>query len=772
MHIDNFGNIVSNNSMPIQFVNYLFNNTPKRNEQYDVDSNGDIYFIKDSIGEFGQTGVEYHLTRYIRKLSKAGAILWDLPLPYSPTTSDVTFLDIDEIKIINDTIILMGESVYDTYADSGYSATLTPTVLFYNTSGNLIYQFISQETMIENSPPEYSDNPIEYFQKAPNGEFMFLQQFVQNNIPKGYVPLIKCLNPTTSSLAYEVDLLHILDPGMDWFNLVWTPEIVAYPYPAGEMSFFCYFRINESNYPADNGIQFRLDDTGNILYVNNAYGINIPNNQETDFLNMQNGMIHCASTTGTYNSGFTPIYNRWCYNCSENISGKVYYDSLNDCVDIGDYGLPNILVSVDSGLHYFFTDTNGEFISYLDPGPHNLAPTSNQLVYWYSNCGPMPLNVNAPASPNMSSGNEIPFFPLPNVHDLKLFINGTVARPGFQTNTYLTLKNQGTVNESGVLELFYDSILFTFDYAIPTPDSSGFGYVSWNYNNIPIFGSNDYLVTLTVGGVIGDTFTNSAQAGDLLLDTIPNDNINSFTDTIIGSFDPNDKQVFPKGTGPEGFITPYDTLLEYLVRFQNTGTDTAFTVRIEDDLDLDLDISTLQIGLSSHPYTVQLHERKLIFTFNNILLPDSGTDFAGSNGMIQYFIEQNPSLTRGTEIKNTAEIYFDFNAAVVTNTVINTIEWATGTDEEITSLQESVLKAYPNPFSGALYVEWNYLEPIRSLSLWNLQGQLIGDFTNLTKGLLSGKTEIGIQNADIPNGIYFLKVETETGIKVLKLAKQ
>jgi hypothetical protein len=189
-------------------------------------------------------------------------------------------------------------------------------------------------------------------------------------------------------------------------------------------------------------------------------------------------------------------------------------------------------------------------------------------------------------------------------------------------------------------------------------------------------------------------------------------------------------------------------------------------------IDEDLDLATLQIGIASHPYTVQLNGRKLIFTFDNIMLPDSGANFAASNGLIQYFIEQKPGLPIGTEIKNIAAIYFDFNAPIITNMVTNTIDWATGVSHSNATIDSPILKAYPNPFGNSLHLEWNYAEPLLSLTLWNLQGQKVGDFTSLTKGNLSGKVDLGTQSTSLPNGIYFLKAETETSLKMLKVVKQ
>lgn len=142
----------------------------------------------------------------------------------------------------------------------------------------------------------------------------------------------------------------------------------------------------------------------------------------------------------------------------------------------------------------------------------------------------------------------------------------------------------------------------------------------------------------------------------------------------IGSYDPNDKKAYPKGYGNEHFIEP-NTDIEYHIRFQNTGTDTAFTVVIEDPLSEHLDITTVRPGAGSHPYTYQItKERTLVFRFDNILLPDSTTNEPASHGFVKFRVKQKPNLPGGTIINNTAYIYFDFNEAIVTNTYRHEVE--------------------------------------------------------------------------------------------------
>jgi len=143
---------------------------------------------------------------------------------------------------------------------------------------------------------------------------------------------------------------------------------------------------------------------------------------------------------------------------------------------------------------------------------------------------------------------------------------------------------------------------------------------------------------------------------------------------VTGSYDPNDKAGTPLGIGTGHWVYP-NGKIDYLIRFQNTGTDTAFTVVIRDTLEMDLDIFSVKSGSSSHNYTFKMHgPRVLEWTFNNILLPDSFINEPASNGFVSFTVNQNADLPDGTEITNTADIYFDFNAPVITNTSIHKID--------------------------------------------------------------------------------------------------
>ncbi len=141
----------------------------------------------------------------------------------------------------------------------------------------------------------------------------------------------------------------------------------------------------------------------------------------------------------------------------------------------------------------------------------------------------------------------------------------------------------------------------------------------------------------------------------------------------VGSYDPNDKRGFPKGFCENHVIHP-NTDLEYQIRFQNTGTDTAFNIVIKDTLSQYLNPITLRPGASSHSYDFELLGQGVVqFTFENIMLPDSNVNVQGSHGFVEFKIDQRPDLSFGTVLENEAAIFFDFNEPIITNKVIHTI---------------------------------------------------------------------------------------------------
>ena len=239
----------------------------------------------------------------------------------------------------------------------------------------------------------------------------------------------------------------------------------------------------------------------------------------------------------------------------------------------------------------------------------------------------------------------------------------------------------------------------------------------------------------------------------------------------IGSFDPNDKQVIPAGRGMDHHLVP-NTPLEYTIRFQNTGSDTAFFVNILDTLSEHLDLETLWPVASSHKYNMTYlkpttaGQRILRFEFNPIHLPDSSTDQEGSNGFIKFRARMKPNLPLGTRIENKAAIYFDFNEPVITNTVFHTLHnppgYSLSTDKFASRIPLSV---YPNPTTGHLQIDLG--APYRDVEL--VVRNVLGQSLFSKKYDILQQTEIELDGA---SGLYVLEMRTGAGqsamVKVVK----
>jgi hypothetical protein len=194
----------------------------------------------------------------------------------------------------------------------------------------------------------------------------------------------------------------------------------------------------------------------------------------------------------------------------------------------------------------------------------------------------------------------------------------------------------------------------------------------------------------------------------------------------IGSYDPNDKQGFPRGVFEEHFI-PKGTEIEYLIRFQNTGTDTAFTVRILDTLSQFLDIATIRPGGSSHPYSFNMVGPGVAqFIFSNIMLPDSNVNEPASNGYVKFAIKPKSDLPNATAIENQAAIYFDFNEPVMTNKTLHTIGEKFLNVSTVVFRPGVELEIYPNPASVRATFFIKSATPLAgTLRLFDLQGRQI-----------------------------------------------
>lgn len=223
----------------------------------------------------------------------------------------------------------------------------------------------------------------------------------------------------------------------------------------------------------------------------------------------------------------------------------------------------------------------------------------------------------------------------------------------------------------------------------------------------------------------------------------------------IASYDPNDKSAQPEGYGSNNAIYDY-TVLDYKIRFQNTGTDTAFNIVIRDTLSALLDISTLQMGASSHSYTWQIENNNvLVVTFADIKLVDSLTNEPLSHGFFRYKIGQKAGNLAGQIILNSAAIYFDFNPPIITNTTSHMID---DNFISVNLLVDKVLmpsieiKVYPNPFKEMTTIEINEAFDELQLDVYDITGR------HVVTQRATYSNRLFLSKGNLNNGIYIYQL--------------
>ena len=128
----------------------------------------------------------------------------------------------------------------------------------------------------------------------------------------------------------------------------------------------------------------------------------------------------------------------------------------------------------------------------------------------------------------------------------------------------------------------------------------------------------------------------------------------------------------------------------------------------------------------------------------------------GKNGCILHYIE------------NSAAIYFDYNLPIITNTATTTIVLPTTTSE--TDERSDWWGVYPNPANSELNVVINTNnEKNVNIELQNVIGQSLSDI--FKSNVTTEKTTISKNIEDLPKGIYFIKLTSDSGTEMKKFIK-
>ena len=433
------------------------------------------------------------------------------------------------------------------------------------------------------------------------------------------------------------------------------------------------------------------------------------------------------------------------------IKGENKFDfESNGCSD-SDLNLPNLNLQINNGTdtRTFIANSSGEYSFSVESGNYTLVPNIENSSYF--NISPTSFTASFPSqtSPLIQDFCITPNGIHSDVEIVILPINS--ARPGFDANYKLVYKNKGNQTENGNFTLtFENSVLDLVSTSLPFNSSTSNSF-TWNYSNLLPFEEREINIIFNLNSTIETPPVNNDDVlnFNILISTTNTDesvedNTFNLNQTVVGSYDPNDKTCL-QGTIVDASII--DNYAHYLIRFENTGSYKAEKIVIEDLIDdTKFNISTLTPLNSSHSFVTKIINNKVDFIFENINL-----DFLPNNnkGYLSFKIKTLPNLVVGDVFSNQVNILFDYNYAVTTNNYDTTI--ASLSNQNIEPLNDILI--YPNPVNDYLSISSDF--EIYKLEIYNLLGQVI---------LVTLNPNASIDLTNLKTGNYILKLNTNQGV--------
>ncbi|WP_309640889.1 T9SS type A sorting domain-containing protein [Flavobacterium sp.] len=503
-----------------------------------------------------------------------------------------------------------------------------------------------------------------------------------------------------------------------------------------------------------NGTNMIDDNSSNSFYNNpNLRSICVDETEEDYILtllaqsDMQNVSVstYCSfSPGGSYNT----------------IAGSVRFDTNADGCSPSDPGLHNMKIDIIDGVSSgtAFTSVNGGYTFYVQQPNLILMPIFENPIYFIVD--PVSATVNFPSNSNSTQIQDFCITPNGFHPDIEVIIAPlSNARPGFNAAYQITYKNNGNYTyPEGIVGFQFDDSVLEYVGANQVPLTQATGQLNWSFSNLLPFESRSIILNLHVNSPtevpavnIGDALSFTASSFPSEVDETPFDNTFTFQQTVTGSFDPNDK------TCLEGNIISAENVgnyLHYNINFENTGNAPAESIVVKDIIDTTkFEISTLQILDAPNASIIKITGNKVEIIFDHINLEPA------AHGHVLFKIKTKGDLAVGTTVSNKAEIYFDYNFPVETNTATSTFQLLSNADFEA---DDSVV-VYPNPANNAVSVTAN--STIKSIDIFDVQERI------MSTSLISN-TKANLDITTYSKGIYFLKVSTDKGIKTQKIIKE
>jgi len=435
------------------------------------------------------------------------------------------------------------------------------------------------------------------------------------------------------------------------------------------------------------------------------------------------------------------------------ITGTSFLDINSDSCKTSDVPLPFSKYKISSSIfeeRFIFSNEEGLFNYNVPEGEYTFGPDLLFGDYIFTSA-PENQTVTFPMD-----GTEIVqnFCFIPNPAEVDVIevhlIPLVAARPGFDTHYLITYTNTGNVTRGGDIKFTFPEELMDFVSSEPMLDVQEDGFLSWSFEDLIPYETRNIEFTMNLNSPMdtpplngGDILSLKAEVGPLGNQTLTV-YWSCLDQEIVNSFDPNDKTCLNGNAFDQELIGDY---LKYMIRFENTGTAEAVNIVITDTLDdAKLDVRTLQVINASHEVETELTDNVIKFIFKDIYLP---FDDATNDGYVTFKIKTLPSLVLGDDIRNKAEIYFDFNFPIVTNTTSTVIsDFISVSDIANESID---IEISPNPASELFSVRSEV--PMNAIEIWDMSGRLVEKVAFVSTKIYH------THSADhLGSGVYMIKI--------------
>lgn len=436
------------------------------------------------------------------------------------------------------------------------------------------------------------------------------------------------------------------------------------------------------------------------------------------------------------------------------VEGVLFIDTNTNCQKENDeVYLANQAIKISPLNKVSMTDATGKFHAQLAPGNYSIELLQN--THYQLACANAVIDVKVNSNGQRIVLGEIAAKPMCNCADAKINAYTTALRRGFGNDYFVEVSNQGVLPLENVEVKVTAPEKLHFNAAVPSWNSqqkagSAFEY-TWKVgrmkgNELQTIQIRD---SVSLGLNVGDEVIIQSEVRHTSAEENVRNNSSTNTYEIVGAIDPNRLIASPRGQGDEHFIANTQEIT-YHIQFENFGNHTTSFITVSDTLPDLFDLSTLHDIQSSHgPVDTRIEGNQVLFHFRNIHLTPSALDSVKSRGFVEFKIHPHRGVW-GT-VNNRAQIIFDYNEPIMTNTEMHTYL-------SKQSVDFGQLLVFPNPATSGktnllINPSGENKDVIAEVAFFDLHGSVV-------KKIESNQSILPVDLADLSNGLYIVQVRS------------